>query len=350
MKSSSSISTNVDLSREELVHLVPEAEFVRYLTLQIALQKSSIRLCIGRCALFSRWLAGRSPTFELAQDFLLDLQSQGKGNSTLNSYIFALRQAGHFLESVGKPNPFEKLRSLPKDEKQIYPLSTEEIMKLITCELVYGTFHGKDISKELNGLYTAVLVFLVFTGCRFGEMQKLKIKDIDKLTRVATFTHTKNGKFHKIVIPVFAMRYIEPLLNREPDSLVFTGINGREVLPQNFSFTLRKRAKECGISKPVNPHNFRHSYGTEMRRRGMKIEDIARLLNHKDIQTTYKYYDHVKAEELERETMRHPLIRDSAKVEDIFKMVKEALQGFNLDSDPRFQAVYSENEIVIRVK
>lgn len=349
MKTRDSISSNADFTREDSGNLVPETELHRYLALHLALQNSSIRLCTGRWNLFSAWLLGRTPTFDLAQEFLMQLRNEGRTNSTLDSYIFAFKTVGTFLEFKGLPNPFTKLRSLPKVEKNYYPLSTEEIMKLITCELVYGKFHGKDVSEQLNRLYTAVLVFLVFTGCRFGEMQQLMVKDVDRTKKVATFLKTKNQKIHKIVIPVFAMRYIEPLLNKSPDSLVFTGLNGREILPQNFSFTLRKRAKECGITKPVNPHNFRHSYGTEMRRQGMKIEDIARLLNHKDIQTTFKYYDHVKAEELERETYRHPLIRESAKGEDLLHLAKEVIKGFNFESDSRFRVELTHRRFVVEL-
>ena len=59
--------------------------------------------------------------------------------------------------------------------------------------------------------------------------------------------------------------------------------------PSPINNSIRKAAKQTGLTKRVSAHVFRHSFATHLLQKGYDIRTVQDLLGHKDLSTTMVY-------------------------------------------------------------
>jgi Phage integrase family len=75
---------------------------------------------------------------------------------------------------------------------------------------------------------------------------------------------------------------------------------GRYMLIRRLRAALQNVVKAAGITARIVPHQFRHTYGTEMLRAGVSFAAVMKLLGHKSPHMTLRYLD-VTQSDLQRE-------------------------------------------------
>lgn len=332
-----------------------KSDFEQWITVKKGLVGNSIRICLSRIDILLKWL--KTSHLELniiaAESFIYHLKKRGYKNNSINTYIFSFR----YLQDYFKARQIEidffgELKCLPKEKPEIDILTPEEIERLLSTDLAYGKFRGKDVSG-LNEIYKAVTTFLAFTGCRFEEMANLTVNKVDLAGGFVTFIDTKNKENRRIGLsPILIKILREYVVDKNPHDLVFINMAGSPIISQNYIPDLHKRAKKAGIYKRVYPHLFRHSFATQLLMSGVDISIVASVLGHKDIQTTFGSYTHLADLSIKRGMMRHPLIRKSLPARDkLLLYIQEVKElGFMDDEDIDFNIHEGNKELKLNLK
>lgn len=199
-----------------------------------------------------------------------------------------------------------------KTKKQ-FAMSDEEIEKFREAALVKNK---AGLIKYRDGI---VLVIMVASGMRIGEILALKWEDVDfdeksihihatvqKVAnagikyRIKDSTKTNDGR----VLPM--SKSIEEYLTTLRDYYNKKGIVSEYVCctevgtmqtERNLSRSLDLLLDRAGLPKTITPHTLRHTFGSAMIRKGVGIEVVSKLMGHSSIELTLRIYTHVLEEQ-----------------------------------------------------
>jgi integrase len=155
--------------------------------------------------------------------------------------------------------------------------------------------------------YELVVLFLAYTGIRFGEMAALRVRRLDPLKRrveIAEAATSVNGaliwgtpKGHArrwVSVPRFvAERLGEHVAGRAPDDLVFTSPQGEPLRAANFRRDVFTPAtRRVGLEGLV-PHGLRHTAASLAVAAGAEVKVVQQMLGHKSATMTLDLYGHL---------------------------------------------------------
>jgi len=278
------------------------------------------------------------------------LEVYKKPNVAENTYMYNYKNAidNHILPYFGKSS-LQNIK--PIDIQNFYStkrnLSRSALEKIAIClngifetaidnDLIFknptrNVNFVSDREKNVKNVYTTdeikiakdffknkmPEVFLILcSGLRRGELLGLKWSDIDfkeeKLS-VNRAISSKNGggvvvrppkwnSYRDIPIEADLLELLKTL--PQNNEYVFPNVDGVGCqLPCAWSNKLRrymKKANEKLNIPKLSAHEIRHTYGTELRRRGVDIYTIQKIMGHKDITMTTEIYVHNEFEVLKK--------------------------------------------------
>ncbi|MFC5278689.1 tyrosine-type recombinase/integrase [Halorubrum rubrum] len=227
----------------------------------------------------------------------------GLSDGTIRNVEFVIRKLHTDLELSEWADDYELT---PQPDNNVRPedmLKEEDIRAL--C----------DATKRLRD--TAIIEFLSDTAARLSMMATLRVKDVDLEGEVATYTPNedaaglKGAPIHEYpLIDSRAtlrsyLRNAHPRPN-DPDAAFIHRLpgNGFEleerdgtVAPNTIRSLLNSIAADAGVDKPTNPHNFRHSAVTRMRREGYDRAEVEHRVHWSIDTDMWETYEHIAAEE-----------------------------------------------------
>ncbi len=168
------------------------------------------------------------------------------------------------------------------------------------------------IQQELlrrNDCNSNVLLLLRHTGMRIGECVDLSVDCLRPLGPDQWAIHVPLGKLKtERWVPVDSMvcQLVERIRSLRPPDAPSTGRlllarpRGRYMLLRKLRAALRDVAAAAGITARIVPHQFRHTYGTEMLRAGVSFAAVMKLLGHKSPHMTLQYLE-ITQPDLQRE-------------------------------------------------
>ncbi len=274
-------------------------EFLCWLSDVRELAESTINLQSGYLNQFLDWYKGMSDDNDLyelkvydVECFFLEATSRwGKSykrslQTTLRTFFdFCFeqgytRQNFHFF--IPKINTY-RLSEIPREIKD------NEIEKLLK-----SIERSKDSGKRTY----AILQLLCTYGIRGGQIIQLKLDDINWHTEEIFFPALKGGK--KCGFPLTTevgnslLKYLRNVRGDSHHPEVFLTLRAPRIpLRQSKSCLyqiIRTAMRKAGVKSPsMGSHCFRHNFVSRMLRQGESFKNIADLIGHKSIESTFIY-------------------------------------------------------------
>lgn len=184
---------------------------------------------------------------------------------------FCFKQA--VKDKLISENPFSDIKGISKEETFKEFLTVEELQQI-----------AKSPCK--NDLYKRAFLFGCSTGMRWGDIKKLKRRDIrySKTEGYSIFFHQeKTNGLDNLPIPDHAIDLLDNETNIE--GLAFNGL----VYTKFLNPILTDWIQKAGIEKTITFHCSRHTYATVQLTLGTDIYTVSKLLGHADLSTTQIY-------------------------------------------------------------
>lgn len=254
------------------------------------------------------------------------------GSAEVEAYITALAKKG--VSASTQNQAFAALLFMYREVvgKEIEGVQAMRAKKDIHVPAVLSVDEVKAVMCRLHGVYHIIGQLLYGGGLRLMECMRLRVKDIDFDNQTITLRETKSNRDRVTVLPrsaieplklhlakvkaqhdqdiaagfgsvempgllakkypnaeyEWAWQYIFPAgkMSRDPRSGI---VRRHHLFETSVQKAVRAAARGAGISKPVGPHTFRHSFATHLLQAGYDIRKIQELLGHRDLKTTMVY-------------------------------------------------------------
>ena len=132
---------------------------------------------------------------------------------------------------------------------------------------------------------------LYTTGMRVGELVNLNTEDVDFQERVC-IVYGKGAKERRVYFDAETKLHLQNYLNSRVDNnnALFVSLlkPHRRIQINGVEIRIRDLGRNLGM-RDVYPHKFRRTMATRAIDKGMPIEQVQKLLGHKQIDTTMRY-------------------------------------------------------------
>ena len=165
------------------------------------------------------------------------------------------------------------------DAPKVRHLTDKESVRLLnTCQ------------PDFRDLVAAALL----TGCRYGELCRLCVRDFDPRVATIHVELSKSGKPRTVALTDEGVAHFRRLARgKNGDDLLLLQTDGSPWVP---SLQIRRMMDACQrakISPAVSFHILRHTYGSRLAMKGAPMAVIAAQLGHADTRMTERHYAHL---------------------------------------------------------
>jgi integrase/recombinase XerD len=238
------------------------------------------------------------------QGFLTFLKNQGKTDlptlvhNELEAFVECLQDRG--LKPVSVENNLRQVKTFLRYLVEGKVIPCEVLQRRIRIKVPKPLPRAMD-PGDVNRLLAvvqkvrdrAMILVLLRTGIRIGELLKLRVSDVYLAERkIHLVVGEKNRTGRVVYLSVDACQALQEWMRKreEKNPLLFYG-QGRSSLCYTAARVMFQRyLKKAGISeKGYSLHGLRHTCATELLNAGMRIECLQQVLGHSNLEQTRRY-------------------------------------------------------------
>lgn len=228
---------------------------------------------------------------------------------TIQGRVRAIKAFWGWLFDEGhiKDNPLVKF-PLPKVPKML--------VKTLTVSQVKSLLGAVDKDMPKGAMYHCILIILLDTGVRIGELVSIRLPDVNMLSGyimvVGKGKKERVVPFHKITrkeLKSYIMKYRPNLCNQDSPHL-FPKMDGDHITISSVQQYIRRLVAKAGLQGiKCHPHIFRHTFATMFLARGGSEIALMTILGHASLQTTQKYI-HLQTQHIRQQHARYSPMED----------------------------------------
>lgn len=157
---------------------------------------------------------------------------------------------------------------------------------------VMSVFEVTQLINAAVSLKCKTILMLTYSsGLRFGEVQNLRVSDIDTAGLKILIRQGKGKKDRFAILSQKMIPVLEDYIRKyEPENYLFNGhIKGSQHSRGALRTSFVRTCKRAGFGKKYSMHSLRHSFATHLLDMGTSIFSIKELLGHNHISSTMVY-------------------------------------------------------------
>jgi integrase len=222
-------------------------------------------------------LVGKCNSKQIAQNIIdkfVLLRGDEVKRPTLNKDIRNLKSFINWCRENRYLNGKLKISELKEDERPVKSLNDNQISKLLAA------------AEQHRSVKMRILLALG-TGLRRGDIESLKVSDLDFMQNSMTTVSRKTGKsMGSRPVPAPLMTELRKFVN---------GLNSEQASLFNDNFSHKRWRKICedAVLPGLRFHDLRKTFGSMLAQRGVSTAVTQRLLEHSSSELTNKIYTNV---------------------------------------------------------
>ena len=176
-------------------------------------------------------------------------------------------------------------------------LSRDEVLRLI--------------AQARNQKHRTMLLTTCAAGLRLSEVLHLQIRHIDSARMAIRVEQGKGRKDRDTLLPPRLLEALRAYWTvHRPTGWLFPGkAPSRPMHPSSLQKAYLTAKRRAGLTKPGGLHTLRHCFATHLLEAGVDLHTIQRLLGHRSITTTTRYW-HLTHASLTTQAARLDLVAD----------------------------------------
>ena len=200
-------------------------------------------------------------------------------NRTLTVLKAALNHAFHESriasdEAWRKAKPFRET-----DAPVVHFLSDDECRRIVNA---------------CDGAFRNIVKGALLTGCRYGELTRMRAGDFNAEAGTITVRESKSGKpRHVALTDEGRALFSELTAGHSGGDLIFLRDDGKAWGPSHQQRPLDAASARAKIKPAATFHILRHTYASALAMRGVPMGVIAAQLGHSDTRMTERHYAHL---------------------------------------------------------
>lgn len=222
----------------------------------------------------------------------------GVTNSTLRHYYASLAAMWSWAvkEALVPENIIHKLDAPKPEEREILPFTEAEFKAMLSVVSRSKAYDRPGMRRSDHATMhpersRAILLLLLDTGMRVGELTSAKIHQVDRRNHRIQILGKGSKERSLPFSPRTAQalwRYLSTRPESEPDEPLFVTYNKREIDPTQLGKSLKTLGKRAGVEN-VHPHRFRHTFAIQYLRNSGDPYTLQRLLGHSTLEMVKRY-------------------------------------------------------------